>query len=308
MAMKHFRDPPFTLRQLQYLVAVAETGGFGAAAQACGVSQPSLSAAVAKVEATLGVFFDRHSRSVRLTDEGRALLPSLNQMLALANDLVEQAETLADPELATLRIGVIPTVAPYLLPAALRALREHMPKLTVHWIEAKTADIEAALASGDLDAGIIADPPSSPDIDQREIGRDRFMLLLPDQRKTKRRTKAKLSDLAGEDVLLLEDGHCLRDHAMAVCMRGGASESPFRATSLSTLVQMVGAGLGVTLLPSSAVEVEASRAPVRALAFAEPAPSRTLRLLWPRRTRRAGLIERIGELLEQAFRESGLRA
>lgn len=300
--MTNLRDHPVTLRQVQYLVAVAQTGGFGAAALACGVSQPSLSSQVAKIEDALGVaVFERSSRSVRLTREGRELLPILQRMLAAADELVDQARTLVDPELATLRIGVIPTVAPYLLPAAVRALRERFPKLTIHWIEAQTANVEAALAQAELDAGIIADPPTDPAFTSLELGADRFFLLVPDTRKPTRRRHAKLADLAGEEVLLLADGHCLRDHALELCVREGAVESPFRATSLSTLVQMVGAGLGVTLLPSSAVEVEASRAPVRAVPFAEPAPRRMLRLVWPERSRRGALLERVAAALAEVF-------
>jgi LysR family hydrogen peroxide-inducible transcriptional activator len=301
-----FRDHPFTLRQLQYLVAVARTGGFGAAALACGVSQPSLSAQVAKIEEVLGVaMFERNPRGVRLTSEGRELLPIFERMLATADELVEQVQALVDPELATLRIGVIPTVAPYLLPAAVRALREQFPKLTIHWIEAQTADVEAALAKAELDAGIIADPPTDPAFTSREIGADRFFLLVPSTRKPTRRQRAKPADLAGEEVLLLADGHCLREHALDICVRAGAIESPFRATSLSTLVQMVGAGLGVTLLPSSAVEVEVSRAPVRAVPFAEPAPRRTLRLVWAQRSRRGALLERVAATIAEVFDQAG---
>jgi LysR family hydrogen peroxide-inducible transcriptional activator len=302
MTSARFRDHPFTLRQLQYVVAVAHTGGFGSAAQACGVSQPSLSAQVAKVEDALGVpLFERTPRAIRLTPEGQALLPELLRLLAQCDDLVEHAGELRDPDTATLRIGVIPTVAPYLLPAAVRSLGKGLPKLTVHWIEAQTAEVEAALAARELDAGIIADPPSLAGMVEREIGRDRFLLLVSDQ-DPKLERRAKPSDLAGRALLLLADGHCLRDHAMDVCMREGAIESPYRATSLSTLVQMVGAGLGVTLLPSSALAVESARAPVRAVPFREPAPGRTLRLVWPEHARRAPLLERVAERLAAAFR------
>jgi LysR family hydrogen peroxide-inducible transcriptional activator len=297
-----FRDHPFTLRQLQYVVAVAHTGGFGTAAQACGVSQPSLSAQVAKVEDALGVcLFERTPRAVMLTPEARMILPALLRLLAQCDDLVEHAAELRDPDTATLRIGVIPTVAPYLLPAAVRSLGKGLPKLTVHWIEAQTAEVEAALATRELDAGIIADPPSLAAMTDHEIGRDHFLLLVSKDDPEQRR-HAKPSDLAGRALLLLDDGHCLRDHAMDVCMREGAIESPYRATSLSTLVQMVGAGLGVTLLPSSALAVESARAPVRAVPFRAPAPGRTLRLVWPEQARRAALLERVAERLAAAFR------
>lgn len=300
MTEQRFRSHPFSLRQLQYVVAIAKLGGFGAAARACGVSQPSLSASVAKLEELLGVTLLERAPAVRLTAEGRALLPTLEQLLAGADDLVEHAASLRDPDSATLRIGVIPTVAPYLLPAAVRVLGKHMPKLTVHWIEAQTAEVEAQLAARELDAGIIADPPSQPAMVHREIGRDRFLLLVS-KHDTAPKRRAKLSDLAGQPLLLLDDGHCLRDHAMDVCMREGAIESPYRATSLSTLVQMVGAGLGLTLLPSSALSVESARAPVRAVPFREPAPGRTLRFVWPEHARRDPLLRHVAERLASAF-------
>jgi LysR family hydrogen peroxide-inducible transcriptional activator len=303
MTEQRFRPHPFSLRQLQYVVAIAKTGGFGAAARSCGVSQPSLSAQVAKLEELLGVpLFERAPAGVRLTPEGHALLPTLERLLAESDDLVDHAASLRDPDTATLRIGVIPTVAPYLLPAAVRVLGKHLPKLTVHWIEAQTAEVEAQLAARELDAGIIADPPSRPGMVDREIGRDRFLLLVQNRDTEHDRRRAKPSDLAGQPLLLLDDGHCLRDHAMDVCMREGAIESPYRATSLSTLVQMVGAGLGLTLLPSSALAVESARAPVRAVPFRDPAPGRTLRLVWAEHARREPLLERVAERLTSAFR------
>lgn len=301
MAMRRFRDKPFTLRQLQYVAAVAEAGGFGAAALACGVSQPSLSAQVAKVEELLGLtLFERDSRAVRLTAEARALLPSLEQLLTASDAFEARAATLADPEAATLRVGLIPTVAPYLLPAAVGRIRTRLPKLTIHWIEAQTATIEAQLAARELDAGLIADPPRHPRMRSAVLGEDAFSLVVPAERGVA--TPVRPADLRNEELLLLEDGHCLRDQTMAVCMAEGARESPFRATSLATLVQMVAAGLGVTLLPASALAVETARATVRAVPFVEPVPGRTLRLLWPERGHRGALIEQLAEELGAALR------
>lgn len=282
---------PWSLRQLQYVLAIAEEGSFGRAAERCAVSQPSLSAQVAKLESTWEIrLFDRLPTGVRLTRDGEQLLPRIRRLLEDASMLHRRAEQVADPDRIVLRVGVIPTVAPYLLPRALDALRTQVPELTVHWIEAQTAHIEGLLQRGDLDAGIIADPPRFPNTESAELGLDGFVLLVPEGHAI--HAPVTLGDLPADEVLLLGEGHCLRDHAMSLCMQQGANPSPFWATSLPTLVQMVGEGLGVTLLPQMAETQEVSRAHVRAVPLAEPA-ARTLRLVWPSRETRQDLIRRV---------------
>ncbi len=275
-----YRNPAFTLRQLQYAVAIAEAGSFGAAAERCGVSQPSMSAQVAKLEDTLDVrLFERHPRGVRTTPAGALLLDRMRAVLREATSLRVTAHTVRDPWALPLRVGVIPTVAPYLLPALTTALRERLPRAKIHWLELQTAICEGRLDAGELDAALIADPPTLPSLEAVELGWEPFFALLPASHP--QRDPITVDALLREELMLLEEGHCLRDHALAFCQP--ARESPFRATSLSTLVQMVAAGLGVSVLPRTAVEVEEARASVRAVPFADPAIGRRLYLL----TRRA---------------------
>ncbi len=282
---------PYSLRQLQYALAVAEEGAFGKAAERCHVAQPSLSAQVAKLEHLWGVsLFQRGPDGARLTREGEALLPRIRKLVEDAALLQRRALDAANPDQVRLRIGVIPTVAPYLLARAVRVLRQQVPELVAHWIEAQTAEVEAMLERGDIDAGIIADPPRQPRLESAVIGKDGFLLLVPDRED--RRAPASLAELRADEVLLLGEGHCLRDHALSLCVQHGADTSPFWATSLPTLVQMVGEGLGVTLLPRIAQEMELARARVRALPLIEPA-ARTLRLVWPAGAGPEPLMQRI---------------
>lgn len=294
------RDLPFTLRQLQYVAAVADEGGFGVAAERCAVSQPSLSAQVAKVEERLGVVvFQRAARGVRPTAEGEVLLRRIRPLLEAARALEAEARALADPEAAILRIGVIPTIAPYLLPAAVRVLAQALPRVTVHWVETRTAGVEGALERGDLDAGLIATVPTAVGLVDRRLGRDPFILAAPDERAVP--DGACLEDIPPAELLLLEEGHCLRDQALAACGRGGYA-SEYRATSLTTLVQMVASGLGFTVLPATAVPVELGRARVRAVPLASE-PGRELRLVWPAGAPRGALLERVAAALEEALAE-----
>ncbi|CAI8042386.1 Hydrogen peroxide-inducible genes activator [Geodia barretti] len=248
-----------TLRQLEYFVAVAERLSFRAAAEACFVTQPGLSIQLKELEGQLDVqLFERSRRRVLITPEGETLLPLARSILTQAGELVDTARSLTRPLSATLRLGVIPTVAPYLLPKALPAIRRRYPELRILLHEDFTHRLLALLR------GREAGPAAA--------GGHRFAAR-------KRLTEA---DLAGEQVLLLDDGHCLRDQALEVCQTGGASEvGDFRAGSLNTLVQMVAGGIGITLLPQLALEVEC-RAPSSIVIrpFRKPEPSRTIGLVW----------------------------
>ncbi len=281
MAIEKFQAPRFSLRQLQYAVAVAETGGFGAAARLCGVSQPSLSTQLAKLEQALGVrLFDRDARGVRATSEAERLLEAFRGALAAGGAVEFAAATLLNPYAVPVRVAVIPTIAPYLLPTVVAHLNAQEPGPTVHWLELQTEAAEAALASGRADAIVIADPPTGAGLVVEELGWEPFVAAVgpgasvPDP--------VPLAWLASRTVLLLEDGHCLRDHAMSLCLLPGTQESPFRATSLSTLVQMVSAGLGVSVLPAMAVGTERSRSQIVARRLATDEAGRTLRMIWRR--------------------------
>jgi LysR family transcriptional regulator, hydrogen peroxide-inducible genes activator len=277
---------PATLRQLQYVVAVADTRSFRQAASMCGVSQPSLSAQVAQLERTLGVtLFERTKRKVLPTRAGDELLARARSVLRDADDLSDAAARLADPFAGALRVGIIPTVSPYLLPEIAPVLRTRHARLRILWTEDKTPTLVARLHAGDLDAALVALEAELGDVAHETIGRDPFVLAVPLGHPLGVRTgPASARDLSGQSVLLLDDGHCFREQALAWCSRARAEELDYRATSLPTLTQMVADGAGVTLLPALAVATETRRSPLRVRPFGHPAPGRTIALVWRRGT------------------------
>lgn len=277
---------PVTLRQLQYAAAVAECLSFRVAAERCHVSQPSLSAQLAQLEDALGVqLFERDKRRVLITAAGRVILDRVADILRATDDLVDQARRASDPLSGSLRIGVIPTISPYLLPKLTAALRGAHPRLTALWIEEKTSALVSMLENGELDTALVAQEAELADLEREPVGSDVFVLATPKGHPLgKKTTPAKLSDLRDADVLLLDDGHCLRDQALSYCSRARANELDFRATSLPTLVQVVAGGAGVTLLPTLAIPTEAKRANIILRQFAAPAPKRTIALVWRKRS------------------------
>lgn len=294
---------PFTLRQLQYLAAVAELKSFRGAAERCGVSQPSLSAQVAQCEALLGVrIFERTRRSVTVTADGERLLARMRKLLVDADDLVDAARALSDPRAGTLRVGAIPTVAPYLLPEVAPALREAYPLLDVRWVEEKTKTLVAMLATGALDAAIVALEADLGEVEQAVLGRDPFVFAAaPEHPLAQRRGRLAIDELEGQTVLLLDDGHCFRDQAIAACGAASLSEASYRATSLQTLVQMAAQGQAVTLLPSLAVAVENRRGDLTVRAFAGRPPARTIALVWRRGAARELTFRAIAATLASAY-------
>jgi LysR family transcriptional regulator, hydrogen peroxide-inducible genes activator len=294
---------PFSLRQLQYLVAVADLGGFRRAAEACGVAQPSLSSQVAQVEASLGVqLFERTARGVRQTGAGAGVIARARQLLLAAADLGAAAHEQSDPFTARLRIGVIPTVCPYLLPDVTPALRASFPRLHLLWSEDKTPALLRDVQDGVLDAAILAHDARLARLEHAVIGIDQFVLAAaPDHPAVRARGPATRRVLDGATVLLLEDGHCFRDQALAVCGASGASEGEWRATGLSTLVQMVGSGTGITLLPSLALPVENRRGQLRTRPFKDP-PSRTLILAWRKGSAHSRALAAVAARMQKLWR------
>lgn len=294
---------PCTFRQLQYIVAVADLGGFRKAAEACGVAQPSLSAQVAQAESALGVqIFERGRNGARVAPGALGLVEQARFVLLAARDLATSARLQADPLRGTLRIGVIPTVCPYLLPDVAPALTRAYPELTLVWSEDKTAALTTALEHGSLDAAIVADGPDVSTLDRETIGVDPFVLAAsPGHALLEGRAPATPKDLKGKTVFLLEDGHCFRDQTLALCAKSGASEVQYRATSLATLVQMVSAHQGVTLLPSLAVPVENRRGQLAVRPFASPGPSRTLVLAWRRGSALRATLEAVAARVREAL-------
>jgi LysR family transcriptional regulator, hydrogen peroxide-inducible genes activator len=306
MAITTTTPHPFSLRQLQYAAAVAETLSFRRAAERCHVSQPSLSTQIAELEGALGVrLFERDRRRVLVTSAGRALLDAARNVLLAADDLVAVARRAGDPLAGTLRVGVIPTVSPYLLPSATPALRAAFPALNVQWLEDKTEVLVARLQAGALDAALLALEAELGDVEHAVVAKDPFLLAAPKGHPLARRPGlATPAELREADVLLLDEGHCLREQALAVCTRGRARELEFRATSLATLVSMVAGGAGVTLLPQLAAPFEARRGELVLRAFAEPAPHRTLALVWRARSPLAVPLKRVAETLREAVEAS----
>jgi LysR family hydrogen peroxide-inducible transcriptional activator len=277
---------PFTLRQLQYAVAVAESLSFRQAAEHCHVSQPALSAQLAQMEAALGVpLFERDRRRVLMTAAGREIIERARLILREADDLVEVASCNADPLSGTLRIGVIPTISPYLLPRLGIGLREAYPHLTTLWVEDKSGILVEGLERGTLDAALLALEADIGDVERETIGSDSFVLATPKGHPLgDKASSVKPPELQDVSVLLLDEGHCFREQALVFCSQAKARELEFRATSLSTLAQVVAGGAGVTLLPELAVATEVKRAELSIRRFTQPEPKRTIALVWRRRS------------------------
>jgi LysR family transcriptional regulator, hydrogen peroxide-inducible genes activator len=271
-----------SLRALGYLVALAETGHFGKAAERCFVSQPTLSAQLKKMEDQLGVQLVERGQQARLTDIGERVVERARRVLDEAREIEELARNFQDPLAGELRIGLIPTVGPYLLPRIAGALREQFPRLKLLLLEHQTHRIVELLKSGEIDVGILALPVPAERLVTRALYAETFQVALPPDHRLAKRRRLSLDDLDGETLLLLEDGHCLRDQALAACRLARVREAPdFRATSLETLRQMVAAGVGITLLPSLAVEQPGARVPAMAVRrFQDPEPSRTIAAAW----------------------------
>ena len=243
-----------TLRQLQYLKLLAEQGSFSRAAEAAHVTQPTLSAGIQELERTLGgPVVDRSRSGVILTPLGEEAVSRAGDILTRAEDLVQAARSAGRPLSGRFRLGVIPTVAPFLLPRALPRLRALYPALKLFLREDLTARLIAGLKGGALDAALIALPYDTSGLEHAHVGVDELAAVLPANHRLLARERLTPEALAGEELILLEDGHCLREHALGACDFEGV-EGAFGATSLHTLVQMVGSGLGVSLAPAMAIE------------------------------------------------------
>jgi LysR family hydrogen peroxide-inducible transcriptional activator len=272
-----------TLRQLEYIVAVADQRHFGRAAEACFVTQPGLSAQVRELESLLELqIFERDSRRVLVTPAGAELVERARKILVEVDELVEAARVAQQPLCGTLRVGVIPTVAPYLLPRVIPKMRRKHRELHLRLREDHTVRIVAELEAGRLDLLLLALEAELGNAQTLPLFRDDFLAVMPVNHPLARKKRLRQEDLNGQQVLLLEDGHCLRDQALAVCTAQGASElGDFRATSLSTLTQMVTDGEAMTLLPELALGVETrGRRDLAVRPFRSPAPHRTIGLAW----------------------------
>jgi LysR family hydrogen peroxide-inducible transcriptional activator len=286
------------LRDLRYLVALAEHLHFGRAAEACFVSQPTLSTQIKKLEAYLDVtLIERSNRQVILTPVGATIVKAAQRVLREVDDLVRLAQLHHDPLGGDLRLGIIPTVAPYLLPRMLPLLRREFPKVSLKLTEGQTVMITAMLRAGDLDAVILALPVTEDHVTAVKLYTEPFYLAVSKAHVKAGRKTVSLDDLRDEAVLLLEDGHCLRDQALSICESHRAVENTnFRATSLETLRQMVASNVGVTLMPELALGPRGGA--VRYIPFRGRPPSRDIGIAWRTTATRAELLGRLARALQ----------
>ncbi len=266
-------------RDLQYLVALSDHRHFGKAADACFVSQPALSMQIKKLEETLGVkLLERTNKSVLLTETGIAITERARQILNQVEEMRDLAKLAKDPYSGELKIGIIPTLAPYLLPLIIPSLAKKFPKISFYLTEEQTSVLIEKLKTGKLDAAFLAHPVTETSFATSLLFAEEFLLAVPSTHPLAKRKTIKQNDLSNQNVLLLEEGHCMREQTLALCHKMNASETQnFRATSLETLRHMVAAGNGVTLMPKLAQQLNAD---ISYIPFGAPKPMRSIGLYW----------------------------
>jgi LysR family hydrogen peroxide-inducible transcriptional activator len=287
-----------TLRELEYLIALANHRHFGRAAEECQVAQPTLSTQIRKLEEDLGApLIERTSRSLMLTSFGQDTVERARRIMTEVEEMKAAARRSRNPEAGTLRLGIFPTLAPYFLPHAVPRIRETFPGLEMLLIEEKSDGLLSRLHNGNLDAAILALPVGDDRLTTELLFSERFLLAVPASHSLAERKELALADLNGYNLMLLEEGHCLRDQALDVCRLAGASErTSFRATSLETLRQMVGAEVGMTLLPELATRHSPS-SNIRLLSFTDSPPSRQIGICWRKGSAMRHFLPEIGVLL-----------
>lgn len=289
-----------TLQELRYLIALTDTGHFGQAAERCHVSQSTLSTQIKKLEDYLGItVFDRSLKRIHPTPIGREIVESARLILSEADRIRELAKYGQDPMALTLHLGIIPTLGPYYLPHVLPTLHQRYPKLKLLLREITTAQMLVQLHEGKLAAGLLALPIDEEGLSVAPLFIEPFLAALPSAHPLAKKTKISIDALSRENLLLLEEGHCLRDQALAVCGLEGRASEEVRATSLETLRQMVGIGIGVTLLPwlACAPDSKSSRDGVAIRPLAGPGTGRTIALVWRKRTPYVETLNHIAQTL-----------
>ena len=289
-----------TFKQLRYFEALARHGHFGRAADACAISQPALSMQIKELEGELGAaLFERGARQVRLTGFGEAFALRVRDILRSVDELQDLARVSQEGQVGRLRIGVIPTVAPYLLPAIIGNLTRTYAGLDLHVRETVTGKLIGELAEGRIDAAIVALPVSEPSLTEVALFAEDFVLVRPGEDEGKPVPNGET--LSKMRLLLLEEGHCFRDQALSFCNRHSAPPRELLdGSSLSTLVQMVSAGIGVTLIPEMAVAVETRSASVSVACFENPKPSRTIGMIWRKTSPLASQLLQISEVVRRS--------
>lgn len=289
----------FTLKQLRYVEALSRHGHFGRAAEACAISQPALSMQIRELEEALGTpLFERGARQMRLTGFGTEFVARARQILRAVDELGDLARAAEDRLVGRLRIGVIPTVAPYLLPTIIGALSRSNEGLDIHVRETVTPKLILELGEGRLDTAIVALPVSEPAFAEMELFSEDFMLVRPAEDAAK--PVPDREGLREMRLLLLEEGHCFREQALSFCnLHAAPPREILDGSSLSTLVQMVGAGIGVTLIPEMAVAVETRSAPVAVARFRDPQPRRTIGMIWRKTSPLTKQLLQVADLVRQ---------
>lgn len=288
------------LKDLRYLVALANTRHFGKAAERCFVSQPTLSAQLKKLEDYLGVtLIERQPKRAILTPAGEAIVARARRIIDSSDEVVEIARAHRDPLAGKLRIALLPTIGPYLLPGVTPRIRKALPRLDLMLYEYQTGPLLERLRAGEIDLGILALPVELEGLDSRPLYEEPFVMAMPAAHALAQKSQVRLDDLQGVTLLLLEDGHCLRDQALDVCSRLDVHEKQdFRATSLETLRQMAASGAGITLLPELATHGPYST--TRGLVvrpFAKPAPTRQIGAVWRRTHPRLAALEAVAQVI-----------
>ena len=287
------------IRALQYLVTLAEVRHFSKAAELCFVSQPTLSTQIRKLEEELGVqLVERSPRQVMLTRVGEEVVQRCRTILNEVESMKTVARRSRDPHSGLLRLGIFPTLAPYFLPHVIPEIRRRFPRLTLRLFEEKTEQILEMLVQGRLDAGLLALPAGGDQIVARKLFEEAFVVAMPEGHPLSRRKSLSLADLEDQELLLLEDGHCLRDQALEVCHMAGAHERlDFHATSMETLRQMVAANTGITLLPTLAIKPPVS--PTENLVtrpFRGDGPKRSIAMVWRKSSALTDFLEELAEV------------
>ncbi|NNF23917.1 MAG: LysR family transcriptional regulator [Rhodobacteraceae bacterium] len=293
----------FTIKQLKYFEALARHGHFGRAAEACAISQPALSVQIKELETSLGAtLFERGARQVHLTGFGEEFSVRVRDILRAVDDLSDLARASQERLVGRLRIGVIPTIAPYLLPKIVADLSSRFSGLDIHVRETLTPKLVEELLEGRLDTAIVALPVSDPSFTEVPLFSENFLLVRPEADRD--RPVPSRDALCEMRLLLLEEGHCLRDQALSFCdLPSGQPREGLDGSSLSTLVQMVGVGIGVTIIPEMAAEVETRSAPVCVARFKRPQPKRTVGMIWRKTSPLARQLGQISKIVHRSAQE-----
>lgn len=301
MGMQHYP----TLRQFQYLEALHRTGSFRKAAEACHVTQPTLSAGIQEMENLIGLpLLDRSNhKKLIFTDIGKQVLKTGQQIFPHLDALMGQATAMAKPLSGRFRLGIIPTIAPYVLPHILPVFKKSFPAMQFEITEGMTATLLHALQEGDIDMALMAFPYETPNLSQEIFFKEPFLCAAPQKSFTKKSIKRE--DLKNQTVLLLEDGHCLRDHALAACalLEPQPNDNPLKATSLQTLIHTVAQGYGITLLPQMMVKNTTLPRNISLIPFQNPAPSRQIGVAWRPKDPLLPNIQAVTETLKKSLKD-----